>query len=381
VSSVFARVVNTDHDNTTLSVLEEIPDITYTFKRSDIGSSSWSVPLSHPNLQRLSSTGPSGFGPKLTDYRIGISRDSGVTWETVHGGFCGPVGLESDRSTVAVAGADWTLWLAQPFPFGAYNSDGRTVNDVVKFWVMENQQTIITDLVTARPEVAITTSYEGAGWGVIPTADIILGDNTTMLDHIKQIGDYNDPYGFEFWMDWDKTMYFAAPRRAPHATAVAIEKFAPSLENLVKASWGNTGPKAVSTIGEIMELRSFSTYEPSVAVYRDWWNFVNFNGLKMNQITDFQATLAQRTAYVGEHDRNPQKTLTIVIRPEDAVQDFFHNRVGEVIEVDTEDWWLPYHRVNALFWIDTQTLANDNVGNWTCTLTLEQIYGAEPVTV
>jgi len=337
----------------------------------------------------VSSSGPTGFGPKLTDYRIGVSKNNGNTWETVHAGFCAAVGLESDRSSVVVSGVDWLAWLEQPYRFNAYNSPGRTAADVAKVWAMQGQQTIIDNLVAnlwngnASESVHITTAYEPAVWlDSIPAAYIIIGDNGSVLDHIKNTGSFNEPYGFEFWMDWNKVLTFASPRRTTYNNAVAnsLGKFSPSEDNLIKASWSNTGPIATTTIGKGFGLISDppSIYAPSIAVYRDWWNIREFGqNVKYKGLTTYQDFLQQITFSVGKHDRNPQKNLTITIQPEKFTgADFFRNRVGEVIQVDSENMFMPYHRINAYYWIDTQTLASDGVGNWTCTLKLEQAYDA-----
>jgi len=389
MTAVLGRVVNTDHSGTTLSVLEEIPDLTYTFQRSEIGSASWSVPFTHPNLQRVSSTGPTGFGPKLTDYRIGVSEDGGASWETVQGGFCGPVGLETGRSTVAVSGVDWLAWLDQPFRFGGYLSNLKTEADVVSYRVNKTQKISIDAMVANLWDAGnplqscnITTSYlpnDGAWSANVIAHVVIIGDNTTVLGHIKELGALNDPYGFEFWMQYDKTLILYAPRRISYAGAVVTQSFAPSLNSpIIKMNWANTGPIATTTIGEHSGFYRNSRYLNSRLVYRDWWQRVTYNNINM-LVKNFPTGLSAATDSQGTHDRNPQHQLTVSFRPEDVPTEFdplfwFRNQLGKIVEVDSEDWWLPYHRIDGKFWIDKQTLTNDNVGNWTCELGLEQIY-------
>ena len=51
----------------------------------------------------------------------------------------------------------------------------------------------------------------------------------------------------------------------------------------------------------------------------------------------------------------------------------FYNHCGSVVYVDSEDAFLPYHRVVAPYYITTQEITNRS-GNWHCKLTLDQIY-------
>jgi hypothetical protein len=86
--------------------------------------------------------------------------------------------------------------------------------------------------------------------------------------------------------------------------------------------------------------------------------------------------LQSKTEYIGDYGRNPQRSITLTMQPEiDLVPDWFSNQIGEVVHVDTGDWFLPYHRLDAFHWITKQTLKADDVGNWTCDLELEQVYG------
>jgi hypothetical protein len=384
--NISGRVVNTDHAGGTIDILEELPDLTYTFKRSDKGTASWSVPLSHPNLHYAESTanGPTGFAPKLTDFRIGVSSDGGVNWETVFGGFCGPVGLKTNRSTIAVAGVDWLEWLNQPYRFTGYYDGMKSESSVVHFNVNDPQSQIITELVDnlCGPEITscdITTDYlpNAGAWATnIVVHIVIIGDNKNVLDHIKGLAAYNDPWGFEFWMTHDKVLTMYAPRRVTYNAATVTESFKPSLDNLIDIDWTNNGPIGSSTVGESYSMRIYDTYAPSQEVYRDWWYMHAFNNINLAiELDQFDVA----TYAVAAQKRNPQKDLKIIIKPDDMMTDndplfWFRNQLGKVIDVKSEDMFMPYHRIDGKFWIDTQTLSNDNVGNWTCELTLEQIY-------
>jgi len=400
-----ARVVNTDHFNTTLTTLEDLPSITWTYKRSDMGSASWVVPLSHPNLEGVTSdsgdpltVGPDvrGFGPKLTDFRIGVS-DTGSygTWNTVFGGICGPVGLDSDMSAVSVSGTNWLAWLEQPYRFPGYAQDWTTTTptqaDILKLWANTTDASVIIANLVANlwngnqdESVHITTTFTGTDWSTYPFPQWkMIGENATVLSMIKSLGGWVEPNGFEFYMGYDKILHIYSPRYRKgypksYVEAVSLVTFSPSNNNIIKLNWTNTGPKAITTIGmpaAFPAIKGYSTYAPSVAVYRNWWQLRSIGSTE-----DFkdQHETDKLTESWGKQDRFPQKALTITFQPETLTPDnpsyYFYDKTGEIVRVQSENWFQPYLSIDAYFWIDTQTLACDDAGNWTCTCELEQIY-------
>ena len=395
MGATLARVVNTDHNNQTLGVFTDLPHITWTFKRNDVSTGNWTIPLSHDNLTR------EGFGPKRTDFRIGVSLDNGVNWNTVHAGICGPVGLDTDKDSVEVTGVDWTAWLDQGYRFDGYQKDFANEKirsgDVSFVWNPGTfASTIINDLVanlcsgTALQCVQIPTPlYYGTEWSTVPILAITIADQTNVLSEIKRLGELREPDGYEFVMGWDKYLrvYFgrqftASPESVLPTNSVA--SFSPSRDNIQRLQWVNHGPKAITTVGMPITFpgqKGFSTYSPSIATYRDWWQFLKVGGIK--DIVYYHGTGNYIDVYTDTYatrDRFPQKDLTITFDPTNVPvyglmygpeKYWFENRTGHIIHVDSEDWFIDYWRIDDYFWIVDQTLTCDDAGNWTCTCTLE----------
>lgn len=361
------RIVNTDHSNNTLSVLEDLPDMGYSFTLSDMGEANWVVPLSHPNLTQ------DGFAPKRTDYRLGISAD-GVSWATIQGGICGPVALKTGQESVPVVGYDYLLYLKQPYPFdyqAAYSSLADT--DIVKFWITASQQTVITAIVNASP-MTFTPVFIGTGWGQVMDYVILFGDTVELLEHIRSVSAMNAPKGFEFWCDYDRTIRFYSPYRRVGASTPIIEfKYVTGTEGLIDINWSNQGPKATQTVGLSNGLKhAYSEYVPSTTTYRAWLELVALreNMYKQNEIN-------AATDSIGTLDRNPQKSITITIKPDEInpldETEWFYNKCGQVISVDSETYFMPYHRINSDMIITKQEFKL-NDGNWLCDITADYIY-------
>jgi hypothetical protein len=393
VTAIRARVVVTGAESgdtnrdTTLGIYDNLPEISWTYKRSDVGSATWTIPLSHHALTR------DQFGPRRNDFRIGVSTTGGVgTWRTVFSGILGPVGLSSTNDSISCSGVDWTAWLEQPYKFTGYAKDVEdwTEDDLIKWWLSpaDTQQDMIADLIDstwngdALESCHITPTFNGTGWTTaIYITTVKIGDESTVLSTIKNLGAMNEPWGFEFFMYHNKELMMEAPRRVPIVDAVSASMidFKPSNGNLISVDgWTNNGPDAITVIGKpdaFPAWKGYSTYAASRTTYRDWWKIKAIGNIHRDQhqidsITD---------AY-GTQLRNPQKDLTIVVKPDETGVDdadttwFFDNWCGYVIHVDSEDWFLPYHRIQAYYWITAMEFKHDDSGNWTCTLTLEQIY-------
>lgn len=402
-----SRVVTIDRyvpggSNFTTTIWDDLPSIRYKFVLSDKGDASWEVPLSHTML--VPPTAPSAaldrFSPISHDYRIGLNP-SGVGWETVHEGIIGPVGMKSDEQLISVQGFDYLWWLEQPYHFSGYSvaQTTWTAADVVKTWVNQSQQQIITDLVanlytTNLQSVNILPVFEGSGWGEVLVDFKIIGETTNVLDMVKAIAELNDPYGYEFTMDVNPVsppnpfLSMWSPKRTigTPSPALIAGNFTPSTGDLIDIDWTNNGPKAITTVGLPpfgVAFVGYDTYTASKNTYRDW--------LQVTQFKDAfhflsQALVDSATASVGFLDRNPQKELTITIRPEEASINsttntpnldplfWFRNQCGFYVYVDSQDWFMPYHRIQSYFVVISQELINDNAGNWTCKLQLQQVY-------
>lgn len=379
---IYHRVRNVDHLGSDISILDDLPELNYTFNISDVGTADWYVPLDHPNLGR------EDFAPKRTDYYIELSSNN-VDWVPVQGGICGPTNLKSGQQGVKVSGSDWLSYLKQPYFFdydtSLVNLDDLKASDVAVWWVNESQQQIITDILAGM--------YDGTGntiqftpqfisspyWSEVLVYIILRGDTTDALAHIQAVGSFIEPHGFEFICEPDKTVKFYAPRYKI-ADATPLVTFTPSnTVGLLEIDWTNTGPKGTQTVGMppgFPALQAFSEYTPSTAVFRKWLNLVQLRDTIYTHEETLQATYA-----IGNRDRAPQKELTLSIKPDEyGTGDhsaLFFNKCGEVIEIDSEDYFLPYWRIQAYFWINQQSFRKDDAGNWVCDLSLEQTFHNE----
>jgi hypothetical protein len=312
-----------------------------------------------------------------------------------------PVELDSTSEGIPVAGLDWVAWLDQPYRFAAYAKDWETdvitKDDVIKIWA-ENQaiSVIIDELVlnlcsaSAMLCVQLDTAFFGDEWFVEPAISINLGE-PSVLNKIKELGALQEPLGYEFYLDAPNKMlnfYFGRQFAGTPESAVidaCVTYFAPSIGNVIDMKWANNGPIAITTIGQPPQFpgfKGYSTYAPSALVYRDWWQFKSI-GKALSKIARQKLYVDAITDSYGTHDRNPQKDLTITFNPcapagDDVIIEtplfWFQNRTGYIIHVDSEDWFLNYHRVDAFYWVAEQTLSHDEAGNWKCICKLEQVY-------
>jgi len=362
-------------------------DLDYGFTLSEAGDMSCALALSQTNILGYPIT-QDEFAPKRTDYMLKLSIDGGGTFTNLQGGFCGPVTLKANEGLASFAGQDWLIWLDQVYPFGGYAkqnpNDWIIPDDVVIYWVNADQETIIADIIAGsydalNPDesLEINPVFSGTGWGNVLNYYFELGDTTTMLDHVKEIGHQNDPYGFDFYMQPNKTLQLFSPRRVIDATITPIATVNPDGDAWIDLpGWTNNGPIATFTVGVPPMFPAFkdtSTHQPSRAAYRKWINLA-----PLGDTVRSQATSNRLTGSIGTIQRFPQKQISIVVRPEYMVPNdpaaFFKNQCGRSIAVDSQDKFLPYHRINANYWITSQRLSFDKKGNPTCTLTLDQIY-------
>lgn len=365
-----------DHDGDVLATFPmEEPNITY--KLSDIGENSLSIALSHPSLS------PDLFAPRRTDFIVKLSTNNGGSFSEIQGGICAPVGLKSGMERVQIKGYDWLAWLDQPYWFRGYRIDPLTwiATDIIKYWVLESQQTIISDILTAMYDgtsetLHLTATYGGTGWiEEVDSFFVQIGDTTNVLDLIRSVGQLVEPYGFDFWCDYDKLIRFYAPRRVTAESAVPIALFTPSAETgLVDIDWENAGPINTAAVGmPTAALMKYHSYAPARAQFRRWLEILQMNDYIRS---DFMAQ--QATNDIGGLRSNPQKRNTITILP-DRMDPFdetvgFYNHCGSVVYVDSEDMFHPYHTVDAPYVVTQQEISMDDAGQWTCQMTLDQIY-------
>lgn len=365
-----------DHDGGVLGTFPmEEPSLIY--KLSDAGECALSIALSNTSLS------PDLFAPRRTDYLVRLSTDGGSTSSELQGGICAPVGLRTGDDRVRIKGVDWLAWLEQPYWFDGYKKDPTTwvEADIIKYWVNKTQQQIITDVLNGMSDgtsetLQLSASFGGTGWlNSVDVQYLQIGDTTNALDFIKSVGQLVDPYGFDFWCDYDKLIRFYAPRRVTAESAVPIALFTPSSETgLISIDWENTGPLSTAAVGmPTAALMKYHSYTPSRTMFRKWLEIIPMNEYIR---TDFMAQ--QATNDIGGLHSNPQKKNTITILP-DRMDPFdetvgFYNHCGSCVYVDSEDEFYPYHHVDAPYIVTEQEISMDDSGQWICSMTLDQIY-------
>lgn len=370
----------------------------FAHRLNDIGDVSYELALSNPSMTR------DQFAPKRTDYRLQVSR-TGSDWHNIQAGFHWPVGLNNEEGTVKLQGMDWMAYLDQPMWFDAYLIDamdlisGKTkmasILDDASAWgrawigtsgtdtdavhYNATQQSVVQDLVDSIANgndgtIKINAAFAGtSGWEEVLEYVVMFQDSTTILDHIKAIAAMDDPFGFDFYMEPDKTLRLFNPAVVASLGDIPIDYIITrESEALVSLNWQNNGPVATHTVGigpGSPGIWAQKTYAPSVDVYRRWLRLVNLGG-------NYRMPDQVKYAVHEIPDRFPQKELKITLKPDelDPVDPtaFFFPAIGRAIYVDID--FPPYHRINANFWITAQEFHTDDEGNWLCDVSLQQIY-------
>ena len=396
----YVRVQHLEHDGTVLGTFFPLQP-RFAFRANDVGDISYSVALSNPQVTR------DAFAPKRTDFRLQVSNDGGF-WRTIMAGFHWPVGFENETGIVNIQGMDWLAYLEQPMWFDLYNIQarellgGKTGLDVVIddpskvmiAWVGTDdggdpqpgvnynatQQTVVQDLLDAVADgndgtinINAVFAGDGTGWSEVLNYVIMFQDETNVLDHIRAIANLDEPLGFDFFMNWDKSLVCYNPARtAPISSINTIYSITRKSPALVAVKWQNNGPLATHTVAVGEGSPGYwatKTFGPSVDTYRRWLRLVRPGGVyRMPKEIDSIVT-----AYP---DRFPQKELQLTLKPDELeptdATAFFSPMIGEALYVDID--FPPYHRINANFWIVGQEFHTDDAGNWLCDVSLEQIY-------
>jgi len=375
----------------------------FAYRQNDVGDISYELALSNPQVTR------DAFAPKRTDFRLQVSA-TGANWINIMGGFHWPVALENEIGVVKVQGVDWAAYLEQPMWFAPYDYDavdlisGKTglqgvlddVHAMFRGWTNlgtgdveevspyitynASQQTIVQELIDSIADgnndtLNIGLNFQGdvAGWDTPMSYVVMFQDSTTILDHIRAISEMDAPFGFDFFMNWDKTLVCYNPALVSPITAInTIYSITREEGGLVRAQWQNNGPVATHTVAVgagSPGIWAHKTYAPSKALYRRWLRLVRLGGAHRMP----EQVLA---AVNGIPDRFPQKDLRLTLKPDEVdpldPTAFFRPLIGEALYVDID--FAPYHRINANFWITAQEFYTDDPGNWLCDVSLQQIY-------
>lgn len=344
-----------------------------------------------------------GFAPYRTDWRLQQSVDGG-SWESIHAGIHTPVNLQDESDAVSVSGKDWSHWLEQPVWFEYYDfnwdqagaSFATRRRDIVKgdhtvtagvfdeiavlaFTPPATYSDAITELINNTKRgtdyVNITPSYQGtSGSSTLEVQSYVIyfQDRTTVLQHINNIAALDDPYGFDWTMNFNKTMEFFGPRKnvSPSTSILwTIDKSAMVEQPLDALNWTNNGPLGTHVVG--LSIGSPALWwkkrdQDSVDKFREW--------LVIEEVGDRYIKGADmRFAVDGLDYIHPQKDISITVLPEVlSPSQGFKNHIGDIVRLK---WFFePYHEVNAFYWITGQEFYGDAPGNMKCDLSLQQIY-------
>jgi hypothetical protein len=391
------RVRHKNHAGTFLSTHEPVGGtLRYSFRAGQPGDVSYTLPFSGPGMGR------DIFTPYKTDFQLEYREPGQSGWNAVMGGIHVPINITSDEDAVKCAGKDWSHWLEQPVWFDYYNYHWNTAGDafatrkrdVIKasraitagiyeniallaFTPPASQAAICRKLIdnTKRGPnyVNINPKFTGnAGAEQLTTTSYIINfqDKTTVLQHINNIAALDDPYGFDWTMNTGKVMEFFGPRKtrkqAPRPIWI-ITKEMLAEQPMIHLDWTNNGPLGTHIVGLSVgspALWRFKRDQESIDLYREW--------LRIEDVGDqYIKGPDMRYAIDGLDYIHPQKDVKIVVLPE-LLEGGFFNHIGDVIRVRWD--FVPYHEVNAFYWINEQTYEGDAAGNWKMTLGLQQIY-------
>lgn len=372
----------------------------FSYKLKDAGDCSWRVALSQLDIEDNPIT-EDQFAPKRSDYMLRASTDGGASFTNLQGGRVLNVELENDIGVIGCSGQDWLEYLDQPYPFDYSLTPatiGDNVDDVFRAFVTgagtdtnnvkynATQQKIINNILTAGSllsDISYSAVFTGPGWTEVLQYMIEYLDSTSMLSHIKAIGNLSDPFGFDFWCRWNKEIRFYSPRFVvdPNSVSTLVD-LSFGDECVVGVKWRNAGPRATRTVGQNgVGIWDESFYAPSISEFRDYLEIVelgeHFNYGKTQ--AEIQTAVNVATHAIGQKDRNPQKDLTLRVLPHllipgDEIAGY-EQMIGKAISYNSLDEFAPYHQINADYWIVSQDYSTDDEsGLYVLELGLQQIY-------
>lgn len=405
------RVQHLNHSGAVISTHTPVDDtLTWGYRVTDKGEISYELSLTDD--EDLVAAGADSFAPYRTDWRLQMSELGGA-FQSIHAGIITNVGLKARQDTVQIAGRDWLEWLDQSVWFDAYTIDFNPANlqnlsqefnkgfkdadfDVDGFldgfayyvWAGElgaTQESVLTDIVNISKVgtdfVNLTLSFEGFGFlEQVPSYQILIHDEGTYLDHLKSLAASGEPYGFDFYVEWNKVLRFFGPRKQVGASPSPVWTL--NTENVVidtvpDFEWQNNGPLGTYILGlgpgqpAIWKIKHDQDSED---LFRRWLRLPRVGDLYQQSAGDVQyATTGLQ--YIFPHRDLKLSIYPDVVNPTDP-GDGFLNHVGDVVRFR----WpiLPYHTINAFFWITQQDYHGDSAGNWVCDLGLQQIYDTSP---
>ncbi len=389
---------NLAHGGSVISTYQ-ILQPTWDYVVNDAGTCTWKLAQSQTQVNGAPITSDE-FAPKRTDYMLWAS--DGVNRRDLQAGRLLDVTLESDEGTITCTGKDWLEYLNQPYPFNSYGQSIYTLNptthQVIQVFVQvagtddqnviynATQQKIVNNIIAAAnglSDITYTANFNGTHWSNVLEYQIPFLDETSMLSHLQAIASYSDPLGFDFTSFPNKSILFSSPRFVTNpSTPVILASFVYGSSPVTKVVWHNAGPKATITVGKnSINFWKQRSYAASVSTYRADLEIVD-----LGQKYDYGATASQiqsqinvATDSLGTLHWNPQKDITLTVIPDLIFDGYalggYTSLIGGAISFDSTNAFSPYHRVNANYYIVSQSYrTDDSSSNYLLDLGLQQIY-------
>ena len=322
------------------------------------------------------------------------------------GGFIDSVNMPLKRDELHFVGVDWLKWLNQdwrsyysPGPMD-YADDIDTVialDDPDEFHLMfqagatvQNWVEAILAVVSenAGEQVILSPVYSGDAFSQELTGYWSRSSTTSVISLLQEIGAMGDPYGFDFWVEWNKELNLIGPRKTDPLSVFPIatmtqdsgeflgEEFDES--PIVDGNWTNNGPLGTDIFfrdghGNAMRYYRKPNHQPSVDQFRRWGAHATIGSSGDPVSFGTQADAEFKAAAASYRMMFPQRELTLTVKPELFT---FGRVLLDPIAVDYQKFPGSFRRINASFWITSQTYREAETGSddWLCDLTLDQIY-------
>ncbi len=359
------------HDWDTVARFEPVNPVV-TYKKDEASTFICEIPLSDPKLTREL------IGPKRNDVRLW--RDNNPIFD----GELMEVNIENDRDTLLCTHADYRQYLDEriypfewPFEYNYY-FEGK---DAPK-WVGEDIFDIAHDIVLAMVEEdPYCPPYEVGGslTGVETNYRIEPAEETTILEHLRELGDREDGFDIRVNRTGDHIDVVLLSPRADDGTVMYT--ITPQVGQITDFQWTNKGPDNTWFLGlgagfPNQSNAAFHTHAASRAKFRRRERVESFstvrNYLHLQQMTNAESI---RGLY-------PQKELELAVMVDITFLPNFWARTLNRPEslLGRRIWVGPfrfyeYWVVNAAFRILDMTIDPDDDGNEFCTFGLEMIDG------
>jgi len=312
------------------------------------------------------------------------------------GGFLSSVNMPLSGDEVHFSGVDWSKWLDQSWRY-YYTPPMDYFDDVDAIIALDDSTELevffdptlatVTDWVDnilapisedAGEQVILSPSYSGGVWAELLGGRIARSPNLTVKQLLDALASMGDPYGFDYWVDFDKVLNLAGPRRTDPGGIFPIATFTRTSGEIIDGDWTNNGPLGTDILfldGQGNASRYYrKQHAASVAEFRRWGADTTIEGGDTDHLTFGTGTELEFKAAASSYRMMfPQRELTLQVKPEFFT---FSNRLLEAIAVNYSKFPGSFRTIDASFWITSQTYSENSPGSgdWVCDLTLDQIY-------